>query len=95
MLKKLVPNKIHVKFAFVVCLSGGLLTYIRTKVLADYLFLPYVVFIKIKKMSGLVSQPNFCMIFEEKYFSRYILLTNQTSLPECLYFLKYWAVCVL
>ena len=38
---------------------------------------------------------NFCMIFEEKYFSCYILLTDQISLASCLYFLKYWATNVL
>ena len=36
----------------------------------------------------------FCMIFEEKYFSHYILLTDQISLlslSDCLYFLRYQA----
>ena len=28
------------------------------------------------------------MIFEEKYFSRYFLLTDQISLPDCRYFLR-------
>ena len=31
----------------------------------------------------------FCMIFREKYFSCYILLTEQISLYSCLYFLRY------
>ena len=35
------------------------------------------------------------MIFEEKYFSRYILLTDWVSLPGCLYFLRYWAMCIV
>ena len=35
------------------------------------------------------------MIFEEKYFSCYILLTNQISLSGFFYFVKYWAICVL
>ena len=33
------------------------------------------------------------MIFEEKYCARYILLTDQISLSDCLYFLsrhKFW-----
>ena len=30
------------------------------------------------------------MIFKEKCFSCYILLTEQISLPDCLYFLRYW-----
>ena len=37
----------------------------------------------------------FCMIFEEKYFSRYVLLTDQDSLRDCLYLLRYWAIRVL
>ena len=35
------------------------------------------------------------MIFEEKYFSYCIILTDQISLSDCLYFMKYWAICVL
>ena len=36
------------------------------------------------------------MIFQEKYyFSFYILLTDKISLSDYLYFLKYWATCVL
>ena len=35
------------------------------------------------------------MIFEEKYFSYYILLPDQISLSQCLYFVRYWAVYVL
>ena len=30
-----------------------------------------------------------CMVFQEKY-SCYALLTDQMSLPDCLYFLRYW-----
>ena len=35
------------------------------------------------------------MIFQEKYFSCYILLTYRASLSGCLYFLRYWTVHVL
>ena len=35
------------------------------------------------------------MIFQEKCFSCYILLTDQILLPDCLYFLKYWLIFVL
>ena len=32
------------------------------------------------------------MIFQEKCFSCYILLTDQISLPDCLYFSRYWVI---
>ena len=35
-----------------------------------------------------------CKIFEEKYFSCYILLTDQISL-SCLYFVRYYIICAL
>ena len=34
------------------------------------------------------------MKFEEKYISFYILLFPQISLPSCLYFQRYWEICV-
>ena len=37
----------------------------------------------------------FFEIFQEKYFSGYILLTDHISLPDYLYFLRYWIICVL
>ena len=36
------------------------------------------------------------MIFQEKHdFSFYILLTDKSLFSGCLYFLRYWAICVL
>ena len=35
------------------------------------------------------------MIFEEKYFSHYIPLTDQISLSDCQYILRYREICVL
>ena len=35
------------------------------------------------------------MIFEEIYFPGYILLTDQISLSRCLYFKRFWAICIL
>ena len=37
----------------------------------------------------------FCMVIQEKYFSCYILLIDQISLSDRLYFSRYWAMCVL
>ena len=35
------------------------------------------------------------MIFQENCFSCYILLTDEISLPDYLYFMRFWAMCVL
>ena len=37
----------------------------------------------------------FGMLFEEKYFSCYILLPDQISLSGYLYFERYWITCAL
>ena len=35
-----------------------------------------------------------CMIFQDKCSSCYIILTDQISLFDCIYFLRYWAMCI-
>ena len=37
----------------------------------------------------------FCTIFLEDCFSCYVLLTVQISFFDCLYFLRYWTICLL
>ena len=49
----------------------------------------------LEKGLGIVSYHILCMIFQEKSFSYYTILTNQISLPDCLFFLRYWIMCVL
>ena len=49
----------------------------------------------LKKGLGIVSPPHFVYDFQEKCFSSFTLLTDQISLPDCLYFLRYWSICVL
>ena len=44
---------------------------------------------------GIVSPAHFVYDFLAKMFLSYILLTDQISLPGCLYFLRYWEICVL
>ena len=45
---------------------------------------------------GIVSPALLCMIFQQKCSSSYILLSDEISLSGCLvYFLRYWAKCVL
>ena len=48
-----------------------------------------------EKGLGLFSSPHFVNDFQEKCFSCYTLLTEEISLSECLYLLRYWAICVL
>ena len=35
------------------------------------------------------------MIFQEKCFSCYIILTDHILVSDCLHFSRYWAICVL
>ena len=58
-------------------------------------FTSYQTFLKTIRRLELVSLPHFCMIFGEKYIFCCILLTDQISLFVCLYFVRYWAMCVL
>ena len=48
---------------------------------------------------GLASPPHFVYDFSRKMFltlySIYILLTDQISFSDCLYFWRYWAMCIL
>ena len=48
-----------------------------------------------EKGLGLVSRTNIVYDFPEKNFSCYILLTDQISLFDCLYFWRYWVIYVL
>ena len=55
-------------------------------------------FLTIEKQKEVSNQSPyliFCITFRQKYFSRYILLTDQISLSDCLYFLRCWVICVL
>ena len=44
---------------------------------------------------GIASLPHFVYDFSKKMIPCYILLTDQISLSGCLYFLIYWAICIL
>ena len=43
----------------------------------------------------LVYSPHFVHDFLRKVFPSYILLTDQISLSDYLYFWRHWAICVL
>ena len=55
----------------------------------------YAQFWFFRKWSGNSFSTTFCVWFSKKLFLMLILLTDQTSLFDCLYFLRYWAICVL
>ena len=51
----------------------------------------------LEKILEIVSPPYFVYDFSRKMLLMLysILLTDQISLPDCLYFLRYWSICVL
>ena len=53
----------------------------------------YKAFSNIKKISGTSLPASFSAWFLKKNFS--FLLTDQISLYDCLYFFRYWVICVL
>ena len=57
----------------------------------------YKAFFKNKKSYGIrrIFRIRIRRIFAEKCFSCYTLLPDQISLRCCLYFVRYWAICVL
>ena len=56
----------------------------------------YLIVSFFKKQKEVSSSPLcliFCIISNERYSSRYIISTDQISLNDCLYLLKYRAIC--
>ena len=49
----------------------------------------------LEKILGILLHLIWRMIFQEKCSSHYTLSTDEISLSDCLYFLKYWTLCVL
>ena len=56
-------------------------------------FTSYKTLLKIKKKSGTGLLASFSVWFLMK--NSYVLLIDQISLPDCLYFLICWAICVI
>ena len=76
---------------FILYLRRGLknIPNLRVSHLRPFALTLYKTFLKNKEFWNLSFFLIFCMIFEEKYFSCYILLTDQISLFHCLYFVRY------
>ena len=49
----------------------------------------------LSKGLGLASPLDFVYDFSRKIFWCYILFANQISLSGCLYFVRYWTICIL
>ena len=59
-------------------------------------FISYKAFLQNKKRSGTSLPASFSIWFvKKKPFYCYILLPDQISLPGCLYFMRYWAICAM
>ena len=48
-----------------------------------------------KKSLGIASSPNYVYDFSRKMLLMLYSLTDQISMSDCLYFLRFWAICVL
>ena len=69
-----------IRFVFIVCPIWKLPKYIEIKVLTTCFYLTKSFFKKQKEIRNYLSWFISCVIFEEKHFSCYILLADQTSL---------------
>ena len=88
------------KFVFILCPCPSLPIYIKTKVqkLHAFMLITCFDFIKIFLKNKVWNYSHcliFCKIFEEKYLLCYILLYEQISLPDCIYFMRYWRICAI
>ena len=83
------------KLVFILCPSRVLSKYIKTKVL-NSCFSLIKTFLKVKRDLRLVCLHHFLHDFwkkkKKRKFSHRILITAQVSLPDCLYFWRYWAI---
>ena len=68
----------------------------RCSLRKNHLLLPHIkLSLKTKRDLELFSLSHFLHDFWGQYFSCYVPLADQISLSGCLYFVRYWAICVL
>ena len=83
------------QFVFIVCLIEGYRNILKLscRLLA---FTSYKALLKNKNRSGTsIPAPFSASFLKKKYFSYNIMLPDQISLSGCLYFVRYWTICVL
>ena len=81
---------------FIVCPSRGLSKYVKTKFQTTCFYFISSFLKKTKRCLELFPLHSlcliFCKIFEEEYFSGYVLLTDRILLSDCLFSLRCWAI---
>ena len=82
------------KFSTVYMPNWGLSKYIETKLQTICYYLKWSLWKKNKKRSAINLLPSFSAWFLKKCCC-YVILTDQISLHGCLYFVRYWTICVL
>ena len=81
-------------FVFIVCQVEGYRNWLKLS-RRPLAFISNKVFLKKEKeVWNQSTSLIFSMVFEEKYFSCYIILSDQISMSGCLNFVRYWAICV-
>ena len=85
-------NVLYILFLFYAKLRD--IKNIETKQQTACIYLIQSICIKQKEIWNQFPCLIFCMIFEEKYFCCYLLLTDQISFCNCRYFMRYWVICV-
>ena len=68
--------------------SWGLSEHIKTKLQKSLAFTSIKAFLKNKRSGTSLPALFSAWFFEEKYFSCYVILSDQISLSDCLYFMK-------
>ena len=80
---------------FIVCQVKGYRNILKLSCRPLTFYLIFSFLKKAKRGLELVFLPHSLHSFWRKYFSCYILWIVQVSSSGCLYFVKYWAICVL
>ena len=89
-------NSLKFYIVWFYCMPSWVLSkYIETKMQTVCFYLIWSFFKKLNEVWNQSACLIFCIMLEENYFFCYILLTDQVSLSGCLYFVRYWSVCVL
>ena len=95
--KKASSKQVVLQLSFNIFLQFSTWTYINSKLYKIQTIDPEIqpILIFQKRVFEQFLNLTLSIIFRETCFSRYILLTDEISLSDCIYFLGYWAISVL